>query len=286
MHKVLAAAALLLLPQAAEARSVYNRTGPANTCTVTSSEAQCVYTTVVLQERNIYHMIPSGTAPAEGWPVVMLYHGWNMGGKDGWQAKAGSTSFNKVRTKAALLEAGFAVFAPDSNMFRDGGYWETNIDPYASADLAVWAQADDNRFLTALFAEMEAGYFGKVNVKKMHGIGFSSGGFMTSRMGFNYASKFLSLTVVSGGPAWCDGWWCPEDVFDSAQPQAALPSHPPTLFLHGTEDKMCYPKYSLDYEERLKKVNVVTKYVTEKCGHTWLAATPKEHLDWVKKFNQ
>eukprot|EP00755_Sulcionema_specki_P028236 Sspe_Gene.89464::Locus_61232_Transcript_1_4_Confidence_0.333_Length_944::g.89464::m.89464 len=274
--------ALLLLVVLAEGANV-----TASRCTLTPNRATCSYKVTTLQARDIFYELPDGVAPQGGWPVMIQFHGWNMGGKGDWDAtsSSGAGRYNKVAAKKALLDAGIAVFAPDSNQYRDGGYWETNLDPYASADLQVWESSDDHRFMMALLGEMERGVFGKLDVTRVHAMGFSSGGFMASRMAFNYPQRFRTVTVVAAGPAWCDGWWCPSTFFDETQPAAAMKTHPPTLHLHGTRDSMCYPRYAEDYHTRLQAAGRKSSYVTENVGHQWPVSSPTRILDWVRTHN-
>ena len=277
---------ILLLSMAAMSEG-FNLTLDNGRCTVTDSQATCTYRKETLQNRDVLYQIPEGTPPAGGWPVMIQYHGWNMGGESDWDAKKSGRSgmYYKVATKAHLLNTGFAVFAPDSNMFRDGGYWETNIDPFASENLEIWQSSDDHRFLMALISEIEGGIYGDLNSKKLNAMGFSSGGFMTSRMGFNYYDKFTTLSIVAGGPAWCDGAWCPQTFFSSPEPKKAVENHPPTLFLHGSRDFVCKARFAKDYHEILKSAGRVTKYVTEAVGHIWLSKSPSEIVNWVRQYN-
>ena len=47
------------------------------------------------------------------------------------------------------------------------------------------------------FASADFGF--KIDTGSIHATGFSSGGFMTSRMAFSYSGLFKSLSVVGGG---------------------------------------------------------------------------------------
>eukprot|EP01060_Flectonema_neradi_P015990 TRINITY_DN2260_c5_g1_i1.p1 TRINITY_DN2260_c5_g1~~TRINITY_DN2260_c5_g1_i1.p1 ORF type:complete len:297 (+),score=54.21 TRINITY_DN2260_c5_g1_i1:44-892(+) len=277
----------VVLMSLAAATQGMNLTLSNSRCTVTNSRATCTFEKETLQTRDVLYQVPEGTPPTGGWPVMIQFHGWRMGGEKDWDASSSASSgvYYKVATKAHLLNTGFAVFAPDANEFHDGGYWETNIDPYASDNLKVWETSDDHRFLTALIAEIKGGVYGNLNVDKLHAMGFSSGGFMTSRMGFNYFDEFKSISVVAGGPAWCDGWWCPETFFSSPEPKNAVEKHPPTLFLHGSRDTICRPQYATDYYNRLEAAGRATKYVTESVGHAWLSSSPGEIVNWVRQHN-
>ena len=258
-------------------------------CTITSSNAQCTYKTEVIQTRDVHYMIPSGTAPAKGWPVAMMFHGWNTGGKGAWSSDSSNAIYyNKIKVKAALVEAGYAVFTPDSSQWRNGGYWQTNVDPYANGKLASWEGSDDHMFLAAMFGQMgEGSMFGKVDMSNIHIMGFSSGGYQSSRMALSasiFKKSWKSVSIQSGGPAWCSGMFCSQAVFDESAVATAMKSHAPTLFLHGSKDYTVPSKFAQQYEEKLKALGKSTKFVAAAVGHQWLSNANTEILAWVKKY--
>ena len=58
----------------------------------------------------------------------------------------------------------------------------------------MWSTSEDHLLLKSLYEKFNDGYFGfKLDTNRMHAIGFSSGGFMTSRMAFSYSlgTEFL-----------------------------------------------------------------------------------------------
>ena len=101
--------------------------------------------------------------------------------------------------------------------------------------------------------DIKNGAFGAgcCNINDMHGVGFSSGAYMTSRMAFSYPNMFKSLSVQSGSYYYCDGSTC---AAPSPQDFPGLKVHPPTLFLHGTADPIVPPKTrSGEREERRER---------------------------------
>ena len=75
--------------------------------------------------------------------------------------------------------------------------------------------SDNSLKLKAMMDKFENSSFGfKIDKTRMHVVGFSSGGFMASRMAFSYPGIFKSLTSLGGGYYNCLAS-CPEDYEDS-----------------------------------------------------------------------
>ena len=71
-----------------------------------------------------------------------------------------------------------------------------------------WSISEDHLILKSIMEKFEDSSFGfKINKNKMHSIGFSSGGFMTSRMAFSYPNTFKSLSILAGGYYNCLSDW-------------------------------------------------------------------------------
>jgi hypothetical protein len=70
--------------------------------------------------------------------------------------------------------------------------WQTNLP--GTSNLKDWEKTSDHKMLIDLWDSIDKAEFGlKININKKHATGFSSGGFMTSRMGFSYPGQFRSL---------------------------------------------------------------------------------------------
>ena len=53
-------------------------------------------------------------------------------------------------------------------------YWETNINRYANANLEVWKESEDHRFVLAILDGARQGEFGPVDMGHVNAIGESS----------------------------------------------------------------------------------------------------------------
>jgi dienelactone hydrolase len=221
--------------------------------------------------RTVYWQIPDGTTPEGGWPVAILFQGSFFSSK--WTATKTSPfgGYYQAQAIRRLLENGIAVMTPLA-LGEGSTYWNTNVPPY----LYNWSIAPDHEMMKALFASIEKGEFGKLNPKVMYAFGFSSGGYMTSRMAVSYPGRFRALVIHSGSYATCGGSLC-------AVP--TLPKdHPPTLFLYGKRDAIV-PLWTIEsYVSGLQKQKTpVSLEVDTESGHEWIPKTPTLVVDWFKK---
>lgn len=242
----------------------------------------CQYKTKTVGGRWVGYQVPEGTAPRNGWPTVIVYHGWNlMNSEYCWYANQGYYYglYYKAQTISYLLNNGFAVITPDA--LSNLKYWQTNINQYATADLNKWVGSQDDNLVTNLIYECERGTFGPCDVNRLGAIGFSSGGYMTSRMAMNYQKNFKALVINSGSYYYCSGS-CSESIANQLS-KSYFQNHPPTLFLHGTRDSTVPSSTSTMYYNRLKDNGVTTDRKTESVDHQWLAQSPTQILNWMKE---
>jgi len=243
-------------------------------CTLSGGHLSCTHEVGVIpasqtgdEDRRVYWQVPLGTPPAEGWPTVLLFQGTALPAARFWDAHEDDLFglFHQVATTRALLDAGFAVISPDA---RSGGlgFWDTNVLPWS----LEWEGAPDHRLMLALFEGIDAGQFGALRSERLLAGGFSSGGYMTSRMAVSYPGRFDALAIVAGSYAWCGGVLC-------TLPDTLPAGHPPTLFLHGAIDWIV-PMWTMDlYHDQLLSEGYTTRRVTEAgAGHVWIDAAPTE----------
>lgn len=183
------------------------------------------------------------------------------------------------------MDNGFAVLAPDA-MFDGDLFWDTNLPPWDTMiDIGLWPTAPDYTLLKNLFAMMkDDSVFGPLDLSKLHCAGISSGGYMSSRMAFFYASQFKSITIESASFYYCSGIICAAPI--QGLPGELRPDHPPTLFLHGEEDDIVPISTMWLYADDLKSHNLPYRVVTcADCGHQWIPTAPDEVLNWIKAHN-
>lgn len=255
--------------------------------TVSGGEVQsvrCNFSTAVINGRNVYYQVPQGRRPHHGWPTMLIFHGWNLWAESSWNASKDDCMglMNKAELVRQLLLAGYAVVTPNAfwnDSTQEGGYWYSNIDPYNrshESDLALWnASSPDHAVMMKIFEQMPTW---DMDIGKLHCAGFSSGGYMASRMGANYG-VCKTLAILSASFYYCDNS-CP-----TPQPfyEAILKKQVPTLFLQGSVDDDVPPVTQETYYQVLRQYHVPTRRVLQQgAKHQWIDAAPAEILRWIQ----
>ncbi len=250
--------------------------GPSR-CTETTAQVKCDERELVLDmgqnggKRTIHYNVPLGSAPAAGWPVVIMFQGAYYSAAHTFTGNQGDPwgGYYQTLVVKRLLDGGYAVLAPEANQ-NGAGYWDTNIAPYTSD----WQSAPDNAYMLAIFQAITGGKFGPLDDKEMYAAGLSSGGYMTSRMAVSYAGRFRALAIESASYATCLASQC-------SVPDPLPSDHPPTLFLHGGADQIVPISTMKLYKAQLDKQGIETKAVIDdNADHGWIAAAPDEVPAW------
>jgi dienelactone hydrolase len=218
--------------------------------------------------RDVYWQTPVTSAPAGGYPVVVVYQGSLGGPSLTWGLLTPEVpfgGFHQGRLQARLLDEGFLVIAPSA---AAEVAWQTNSGvPY---ELST-----DKLVIDALLKAIQAGQYGPADLKRLYATGISSGGYMTSRMAVSYPGVFRALAIQSASYATCLGAACvvpplPKD-------------HPPTLLLHGQLDATV-PLFTAQlYDEALKQGGFSRElFVDPAAGHEWLAVAPEKVTGWFQ----
>ncbi len=242
-------------------------------CHATSTSVICskreLSLTALLVPRTVTYELPLGTPPAGGWPVVLFFQGSFVSGSQMFAADR-SDLFGKYQatlTIQALLDAGYAVLAPDALL---GGttFWQTNVPPFS----LLWTTSSDHAFLISILQAIRGGAFGALDPDRLYATGISSGGFMASRMAVSYRGRFRALAVHSASYATCSALCI----------VPSLPSdHPPTLFLHGLLDPLVPVATMEQYRTALIRNGKEAKAVINPtASHEWLPEGPKAVAEW------
>ena len=172
-------------------------------CTDVEGVVDCDYDTVGIDaglgiSRDVHIAVPAGTAPPAGWPTVVFFQGSLFSAELAFHGESGDAYGQEhvARTAQALLDAGFAVLAPE--VLGEGATaWQTNVPPQAY----FWEGSSDDALMLEIFAAIDDvdGVFGHLDGSRLFATGISSGGFMTSRMALSYAGRFEALAIHSAG---------------------------------------------------------------------------------------
>lgn len=242
-------------------------------CQTQGDKLSCAYQIVDFDlpgdTRRVLYQVPASMPPLGGYPVAVLFHGALATAESMWSSNfydAGG-AFYETTLIERLLAAGYAVVTPEAN--GDTGLWNTNVLPWSSN----WTASPDHALMQELFRVMQTGAFGALS-ERWFAAGFSSGGYMTSRMALSYAGTFRALAIHSASWATCVGAAC---IVPASMPA----DHPPTLFLHGGADPIVPPATIRAYENRLRDSGCSTqRTVSAGLGHEWLSVAPDEILAW------
>ena len=155
--------------------------------------------------------------------------------------------------------------------------------------MEMWNISEDHILLRELMEKFSKGSLGfKIDVGSMHAVGFSSGGFMTSRMAFSYSGLFKSLSIVSGGYYNCLPPInnCPDDDYTDDAHREVIKFHPPTQLLHGSDDKTVPVDLAQRYHANLVENSMQpTRLITTDQGHTWIKGSVEAVIEWIEKYN-
>lgn len=297
-------------------------------CSESEKEIRCHFQQTTVGGRKVLYQIPQTPASEGGYPLVVMLECWNAETesafvghaeceKDGeMQPCKYDAHLNKAKVTKELLENGYAVVAPAAATYSSdfgqslGNFWETNkegakwhdkVEPPAISSWREAGEGHDRYMLSALYEEVAKGTWAQFNLRRLHAVGFSSGGFMTSRLAVNPLHedrRFASLVVVGAGI-----FYCPMSIFGGCEPPEVSVSsphlqpthHAPTLLLHCNEDEFVDSKVSSLYQKQLKANGVTAQFasldggshMTEykeadspntDCGHNWPASSHK----WVR----
>jgi poly(3-hydroxybutyrate) depolymerase len=243
-------------------------------CAVLYSTLICDRDEVTIEGRTVSFQFPIGDPPVTGWPAVVFFQGSFIPGADAFTGPFAAQfgQYELTATVQAMLDGGYAVVAPNADN-NGNGYWQTNIPPYATN----WSGCADDLYIKAVLAAMEAGGLGApIDMTKLHAMGISSGGFMTSRMAVSYAGTFRSLAIVAASYATC-GPTCTVP---------ALPiDHPPTLFLHGDNDTTVPASTMYPYRDQLvTNGRTVDTVIGINRGHEWLPEGKTAIPAWFETY--
>ncbi|MDG9930162.1 MULTISPECIES: alpha/beta hydrolase-fold protein [unclassified Pseudomonas] len=255
-------------PALAASRCIANGSGSAISCSIQTVSID----SGAEAPRKVVFQVPTGTAPAGGWPVVLLFHG-SLVQVNGFTYTANMPfgGLYQGMLIRALLDNGYAVIAP--NALTAAEAWQTNEPEYAYD----YAHSNDRLFFENLFAAMNGGRFGKLDASRWYAVGISSGGYNTSRMAVSFPGRFKALAIQSASFATCVGARC-------QVPQELPADHPATLFLHGLADRVVPWSSMQPYHDRLLYQGIETALYSEPTGgHQWFAASPAKILDWFQR---
>jgi len=227
-------------------------------------------------ERFFLYEAPSGTAPPDGWPVIILLHGAALT-SDQWYSCPWFDCGGKQFRETALGK-GYFIIAPEAvevipplNLLR----WLTPDGYYPSViDLNV-----DLQFIEAILnlIEDENNPINNQNLNsaRVYCTGFSNGATMTRLVAYIFPERIAAVSTNSA----C-GNDKPKDGNGVDIPVPA--NHPPIMINHGILDLICSSSLDNQYYEYLTSTSGVagTHWNPNLGVHKWLSAFDNEVFSW------
>lgn len=225
--------------------------------------------------RFLVYKQPSSSPPANGFPVVFLFHGavqhsfaWFFG-LNLWNRA--QVSFTKNLLGNGFFVVGFESLKPVRQGPRAWNSFEKNVslnyDILHVKKVISWLE---NSSLP-------------VDVENIYCAGFSSGAFFCSRLAQSYNYDFKGVILNSGCNANSINISDKGPVFNCSTGYEISSFHPPTLIIHGKKDKLvpydCGESYYLDLNESCVDV---TMFSSSKDGHIWLKDFNSMIVEWIK----
>jgi len=234
----------------------------------------------IINGRRFLWISPELPAPEGGYPVLFVLHGatqyaetWFKDGKGGIK---GSFIWGKRQTNFVedALSKGFFIIAPDSIR-------PLKVGPKAwDSPTSDFNQSKDLPFIKDILDWLTNSSL-SINSSRLFCIGFSSGAFMTSRIGQYFYKEFKAIAVHSGGNADIFNIEGLHHEFDISSDINISENHPPTLIIHGNKDRIVPVKAAKHYYSDLQDAGVKSILLLNSVGvHIWQSTFNEDILDW------
>jgi poly(3-hydroxybutyrate) depolymerase len=227
----------------------------------------------IINNRIILYASQSTSSSEEGFPVLFVLHGAAQY-PFAWFFPLNLWSYQQSLFVKKALDAGFFVIAPSSGRpMKPGPHaWSSFIDDVN--------ESEDLHLFQSLFGWLEKKEQ-MLNLDAVYCAGFSSGGFMTSRLAKTFPERFTGVLVHSGTDADSINFTKNGPEFDCESPKQYPINHPPTLIVHGEKDSIVPYECGFHFYSELKRNNVSVSLLTDpKEGHIWLSSFSAEMINW------
>lgn len=229
---------------------------------------------IVMNQRLILYQQPLSSKPNEGYPVLFLLHGASQY-PFAWFIPINLWNYHQSVFREKVLESGFFVIAPSSGR-------PMKLGPHAwSSFISEIADSKDLQLFSSLFQWMQ-NQSDLLNLNQVYCAGFSSGGFMTSRLAKVFPEQFAGIVVHSGTDADSITFSNQGPEFDCESPLQFPINHPPTLIVHGEKDRIVPFNCGLHLYQELQRNNINCTLITdEQKGHVWISSFSDEIIQWL-----
>lgn len=230
-----------------------------------------------INHRLILCQEPHSIKPASGYPVLFLLHGASQY-PFAWFLPFNLWSYHQSLFTQKALDAGFFVIVPSSGRpIRPG--------PHAwSSFIPEFSESEDLQLFQSLFSWIENQSIA-LDSNQVFCAGFSSGGFMTSRLAKVFPDRFSAILVHSGADADSITFTYKGPEFDCESPQEYPENHPPTLVVHGQKDTLVPYECGVHFYQELQRNNINSTLLTvEEKGHIWLTSISEDMIRFFQSY--
>ena len=224
--------------------------------------------------RIFVYIQPESTPQAQGYPVIFLLHGasqhwfsWLFGFNRWSQTQQSFTS--------QAIHENYAVILTESNRPISFGprAWDV-FEKNATRN-------KDIQYLQDIITWLNTSKSDLTDTNNMFCTGFSSGAFMCSRLALSAEHMFHGLALNSGCNAESITLTKKGPIFNFTLSQNLSEHHPPTLLLHGKQDKLVPVEGSTTYYNDLKNASIQTNLlINPEKGHIWLSDYNHKIIAW------
>jgi len=228
-----------------------------------------------IQNRRFLWQYPNSPPPSTGYPVLFVLHGASQDAEAWFDYPQGLLwQGRQTRFVEEALLQGFCVIAPDS-------LYPVTPGPKAWDVFATTLDESlDLPFFTDLLLWIHTAPV-NVDCSRIYCIGFSSGGFMTSRLAHFFGQSFTAVAIHSGANADSITLGDRGPEFDCSSPQNFSPDHPPCLIIHGGKDHLVPPECGVYLYEELQRGGIESQLLFSSWGrHIWLSWFNDAIFDW------
>lgn len=251
---------------------------PLETRSVTKVENYLIPHVAIIKQRLILYQQPISPAPDEGYPVLFLLHGASQY-PFAWFFPMDLWSFHQSIFTKKALDQGFFIIAPSSGR-------PIQFGPHAwSSFIQNVSESEDLQLFQSLFSWIQnRSEF--LDLKHVFCAGFSSGGFMSSRLAKVYPELLAGIAVHSGTDADSITFTNLGPKFDCESPREYPTDHPPALIIHGEKDRVVPFVCGLHYYHELQRNDINCLLLTDKQkGHIWLSSFSDEIINWFQSIS-
>jgi len=223
--------------------------------------------------RTFYYKAPVTEKPESGYPVIFLFHGAVQHGFD-WFFGFNPWSYRQTQFTRKCLDDGYFVIAPSSlKPVRPGPRaWDIfsndTKDVIFMEKMLEWVSSNED-----------------LDIDNIYCAGFSSGGFMCSRVGHIFGNQIKAIAVNSGANADCIYLTNGPPEFDLNRTYDIKSDFPPTIIIHGEQDGFVPVEAANLFYDDLQRCGIFSeKHINPDIGHIWL--TDYENLIFEFFSNQ